>query len=222
MEGRGQALVCNTWAPATTSCRTGRSNQLDTFFLVLFLISFLNSHAFYLQGLHSSLEALPDLLGGEWGKGGLVVAAEEGISCLANAFRDAKSIAESALLPIANKVVADVKVKAKIAQNAFEAMVMGVMDLVEEVGATMGGLGGGGTNIQNGATAKKDESEVTSSSVPTSVDPSQPSAEEAAVPVVAGMEVGVKEPEGADGVKKEVDKVEKEEMVEPTKTGGSV
>ena len=169
------------------------------------------------------MEALPDLLGGEWGKGGLVVAAEEGISCLANTFRDAKSIAESALLPIANKVVADVKVKAKIAQNAFEAVVMGVMDLVEEVGATMGGLGGGGTNIQNGATAKKDESEVTSSSssVPTSVDPSQPSAEEAAV-VVAEVEVGEKEQEGADGVKKEVDKVEKEEMVEPTKTGGSV
>ena len=167
------------------------------------------------------MEALPDLLGGEWGKGGLVVAAEEGISCLANAFRDAKSIAESALLPIANKVVADVKVKAKIAQNAFEAVVMGVMDLVEEVGATMGGLGGGGTVSQNSATAKKDESEVSSSSVPTSVDPSQPSAEEAAV-VVAEVEVSEKEPEGADGVKKEVDKVEKEEMVEPTKTGGSV
>ena len=84
----------------------------------------------------------------------------------------------------------------------------------------MGGLGGGGTVSQNSATAK-DESEVSSSSVPTSVDPSQPSAEEAAV-VVAEVEVGEKEQEGADGVKKEVDKVEKEEMVEPTKTGGSV
>ena len=165
VEGRGLALVCNTWAPATTSCRTGRSNQ--PFFLFPASppnIRFLNSHAYYLQGLHSSLEALPDLLGGEWGKGGLVVVAEEGISCLANAFRDAKSIAESALLPIANKVVADVKVKAKIAQNAFEAVVMGVMDLVEEVGATMGG-----TASQNGATGKKDKSEVSSSSsVPTS------------------------------------------------------
>ena len=164
------------------------------------------------------MEALPDLLGGEWGKGGLVVVAEEGISCLVNAFRDAKSIAESALLPIANKVVADVKVKAKIAQNAFEAVVMGVMDLVEEVGATMGG-----TASQNGAMDKKDENEVSSSSssVPVSVDQSQPSAEEAAV-VVVGVEVGEKEPEGADGVNKEVEKVEMEETVEPTTTGGSV
>ena len=85
------------------------------------------------------MEALPELLGGEWGKGGLVVAAEEGMSSLASAFREAKRISESALLPIVDKVATDVKTKAKIAQNAFEAVVMGVMDLVEEVGATMGG-----------------------------------------------------------------------------------
>ena len=159
------------------------------------------------------MEALPELLGGEWGKGGLVVAAEEGMSSLASAFREAKRISESALLPIVDKVATDVKTKAKIAQNAFEAVVMGVMDLVEEVGATMGGPGGG--KSQNEAAAK-DESEATSStnSVLTSVDPSQSS-----------EELSQKEPTGADGDNKEVEKQEKEEtvaMVEPTMTGGSV
>ena len=159
------------------------------------------------------MEALPDLLGGEFGKGGLVIAAEEGMSSLANAFKEAKRISESALLPIVDKVANDVKTKAKIAQNAFEVVVMGVMDLVEEVGATMGGLGGGsGTSSQNEAT--KDE--VTSSSaLPTSVDPSQSSAEGAEV--VGEVEADEKLPEGADGDnKEEVDKVE------PTGTGGSV
>ena len=188
-----------------------------TFLLVLIFIRFLHSHAYYLQGLHSSLEALPELLGGEWGKGGLVVAAEEGMSSLASAFREAKRISESALLPIVDKVASDVKTKAKIAQNAFEVVVMGMMDLVEEVGATMGGLGGVGKSQNEAA---KDESEVTSSSsssnVPTSVDSSQSSAEDAAV-------VGEKGPEGADGHNKEVEKVEKvETVVEPTTTGGNV
>ena len=163
------------------------------------------------------MEALPELLGGEWGKGGLVVAAEEGMSSLASAFREAKRISESALLPIVDKVASDVKTKAKIAQNAFEVVVMGMMDLVEEVGATMGGLGGVGKSQNEAA---KDESEVTSSSsssnVPTSVDSSQSSAEDAAV-------VGEKGPEGADGHNKEVEKVEKvETVVEPTTTGGNV
>ena len=161
------------------------------------------------------MEALPELLGGEWGKGGLVVAAEEGMSSLASAFREAKRISESALLPIVDKVASDVKTKAKIAQNAFEVVVMGMMDLVEEVGATMGGLGGVGKSQNEAA---KDESEVTSSSssssnVPTSVDSSQSSAEDAAV-------VGEKGPEGADGHNKEVEKVET--VVEPTTTGGNV
>ena len=156
-----------------------------------------------------------------------MVAAEEGMSSLASAFREAKRISESALLPIVDKVASDVKTKAKIAQNAFEVVVMGMMDLVEEVGATMGGLGGVGKS-QN--VAAKDESEVTSSSsssssssnVPASVESSQSSAEDAAV-------VGEKEPEGADGDNKEVEKVvevEKEEkvekLVEPTTTGGNV
>ena len=162
------------------------------------------------------MEALPDLLGGEFGKGGLVIAAEEGMSSLANAFKEAKRISESALLPIVDKVANDVKTKAKIAQNAFEVVVMGVMDLVEEVGATMGGLGGGGgTSSQNEAT--KDE--VTSSSaLPTSVDPSQSSAEGAEV--VGEVEADEKLPEGADGDNKEEE--ENVDKVEPTGTGGSV
>ena len=162
------------------------------------------------------MEALPDLLGGEFGKGGLVIAAEEGMSSLANAFKEAKRISESALLPIVDKVANDVKTKAKIAQNAFEVVVMGVMDLVEEVGATMGGLGGGsGTSSQNEAT--KDE--VTSSSaLPTSVDPSQSSAEGAEV--VGEVEADEKAPEGADGDNKEEE--ENVDKVEPTGTGGSV
>ena len=160
------------------------------------------------------MEALPDLLGGEFGKGGLVIAAEEGMSSLANAFKEAKRISESALLPIVDKVANDVKTKAKIAQNAFEVVVMGVMDLVEEVGATMGGLGGG-TSSQNEAT--KDE--VTSSSaLPTSVDPSQSSAEGAEV--VGEVEADEKLPEGADGDNKEEE--ENVDKVEPTGTGGSV
>merc|ERR1712150_127351 len=154
---------------------------------------------------------------GEWGKGGLVVAAEEGLSSLAAAIKEAKRASESVLLPIVDKVVNDVKIKAKIAQNAFEAAVLGVMDLVEEVGATMGPPRGS----QNEA---KDESEVTSSSssVPSSVNPSQSSAEDAAV-------VGEKEPYGEDEDNKKAEKqenVEKEEnmetMEEPTTTGESV
>ena len=143
-----------------------------------------------------------------------MIAAEEGMSSLANTFKEAKKISESALLPIVDKVANDVKTKAKIAQNAFEVVVMGVMDLVEEVGATMGGLSGG-TSSQNEAT--KDE--VTSSSaLPTSVDPSQSSAEGAEV--VGEVEADEKLPEGADGDNKE--EVENVDKVEPTGTGGSV
>ena len=163
------------------------------------------------------MEALPDLLGGEFGKGGLVIAAEEGMSSLANAFKEAKRISESALLPIVDKVANDVKTKAKIAQNAFEVVVMGVMDLVEEVGATMGGLGGGGGTSSSQNEATKDE--VTSSSaLPTSVDPSQSSAEGAEV--VGEVEADEKAPEGADGDNKEEE--ENVDKVEPTGTGGSV
>ena len=167
------------------------------------LPSWLQINAYCLKGLHSSLEALPDLLGGEFGKGGLVIAAEEGMSSLANAFKEAKRISESALLPIVDKVANDVKTKAKIAQNAFEVVVMGVMDLVEEVGATMGGLGGGGG---------------TSTALPTSVDLSQSSAEGAEV--VGEVEADEKLPEGADGDNKEEE--ENVDKVEPTGTGGSV
>ena len=167
--------------------------------------------AFFLQGLHSSLEALPELLGGEWGKGGLVVAAEEGMSSMVDAIRNAKKIAESALMPIVNKVVSDVKVKAKIAQSAFEAVVMGLMDLVEEMGATMGAPGGG-TGGQDGAA--KDGSEVTSSSLP--AGPSQPSTEDTSA-VLGEVEKAVVEVEENEKRTDEGNKdAKKEEMVDPT------
>ena len=80
------------------------------------------------------MEALPELLGGEWGKGGLVVVVEQGVASAAGVVRQVKKTAESALLPIAEKVASEVQVKAKIAQNTFETVVMRAMDLVEEMG----------------------------------------------------------------------------------------
>ena len=64
------------------------------------------------------MEALPELLGGEWGKGGLVVLVEQGVASLAGVVRQVKKTAESVLLPIAEKVAVEVQVKAKIAQTA--------------------------------------------------------------------------------------------------------
>ena len=159
------------------------------------------------------MEALPELLGGEWGKGGLVVAAEEGMSSMVDAIRNAKKIAESALMPIVNKVVTDVKVKAKIAQNAFEAVVMGLMDLVEEMGATMGAPGGG-TGGQDGAA--KDGSEVTSSSLPTSPGPSQPSTEDTSAVLGEVERVVVEVDENEKRTDEGNKDAKKEEMVDPT------
>ena len=131
------------------------------------------------------MEALPELLGGEWGKGGLVVLVEQGVANVAGVVRQVKKTAESALLPIAEKVALEVQVKAKIAQNTFETVVMRTMDLVEEMGATMGGPGEGG---------KSDNAK----SEPALASPSIPPAEE--VVEVVGEVVDVEKVEEKDQV----------------------
>ena len=144
------------------------------------------------------MEALPELLGGEWGKGGLVVVVEQGVASVAGVVRQVKKTAESVLLPIAEKVAIEVQVKAKIAQNTFETVVMRVMDLVEEMGATMGGPGEGG---------KSDNAK----SEPALASPSIPPAEE--VVEVVGEVVDVEKVEEKDPVDPE-EKTEKQKIDE--------
>ena len=147
------------------------------------------------------MEALPELLGGEWGKGGLVVV-EQGVASVAGVVRQVKKTAESVLLPIAEKVAIEVQVKAKIAQNTFETVVMRAMDLVEEMGATMGGPGEGG---------KSDNAK----SEPALASPSLPSAEE--VVQVVGEVVDVEKVEEKDPVDLGRGTIEEEEKTEEEK-----
>ena len=151
------------------------------------------------------MEALPELLGGEWGKGGLVVLVEQGVASLAGVVRHVKKTAESVLLPIAEKAASEVQVKAKIAQNTFETVVMRAMDLVEEMGATMGGPGEGG---------KSDNAK----SEPAQASPSIPPAEEVVQVVreVGDVEkVGEKDPVDPErGNIAEEEKTEKEKIDE--------
>ena len=148
------------------------------------------------------MEALPELLGGEWGKGGLVVLVEQGVASLAGVVRQVKKTAESVLLPIAEKVAIEVQVKAKIAQNTFETVVMRVMDLMEEMGATMGGPGEGG---------KSDNAK----SEPAQASPSIPPARE--VVQVVGEVVHVEKAGEKDQVDPERGNMAEEEKTEKQK-----
>ena len=148
------------------------------------------------------MEALPELLGGEWGKGGLVVLVEQGVASLAGVVRHVKKTAGSVLLPIAEKVAIDVQVKAKIAQNTFETVVMRAMDLVEEMGATMGGPGEGD---------KSDNAK----SEPALASPSIPPAEE--VVQVVGEVEDVEKVEEKDPVDPETGNIEEEQKTEKQK-----
>ena len=148
------------------------------------------------------MEALPELLGGEWGKGGLVVLVEQGVASLAGVVRQVKKTAESVLLPIAEKVAMEVQVKAKIAQNTFETLVMRAMDLVDEMGATMGGPGEGG---------KSDNAK----SEPALASPSIPPAEE--VVQVVGEVVDVEKVKEKDQVDPEKGNMAEEEKTEDEK-----